>query len=296
MSQTDTALSLQTGGMFPSLAGGLAGYARMVKGMPFLSAQEERASAIAYRDHGDADAGRMLVLSHLRLSLAVARNYRNYGLPEEDLVQEGNIGLLKALNRYDPDKGARFGVFALYWIKAEIQEFVIRNWRIVRVATTKAQRKLFFNLRRKLKDYADRRLTREDTRKIAEELDVRPEDVDTMRHRMTAPDIPFETLDPGDDEEGRSPAHLMGDSTDIEQETVDRDETERRLGLLREAIATLDERSRDILVSRQLAEEGEKAPTLQELAGRYRVSAERVRQIEARAMKSIKKHMIAAGA
>ncbi len=296
MTQTDTALTLQTGGMFPSLAGGLAGYARMVKSMPFLTAQEERESAIAYRDRGDADAGRMLVLSHLRLSLAVARNYRNYGLPEEDLVQEGNIGLLKALNRYDPDKGARFGVFALYWIKAEIQEFVIRNWRIVRVATTKAQRKLFFNLRRKLKDYADRRLTREDTRKIAEELDVRPEDVDTMRHRMTATDIPFETLDAGDDEEGRSPAHLLGDSTDIEQETVDRDETERRLGLLREAIGTLDERSRDILVSRQLAEEGEKAPTLQELAGRYGVSAERVRQIEARAMRRIKKHMIAAGA
>jgi len=282
---------------FPSFAGGLAGYIRMVNAIPVLSEEEERESAEAYRERGDADAGKKLIMSHLRLSVATARKYKNYGLPEEDLIQEGNIGLFKALKRYDPDRGARFATFALYWVRAEIQDFVIRNWRILKVATTKAQRKLFFNLRRKLQECAGERITKADTQKIADDLEVRPEDVDVMRARMSAPDIPFEEADDGDDDErAYSPAHYLVDKSEsVESQVVGEHDRKDRSQLLHEAISKLDERSRDVIMSRWLGEDSGKS-TLHEMADKYGVSAERIRQIEARAMRQIKQCMTGARA
>jgi len=292
-----TSLSCSGNMAFPSFTGGIAGYVRMVNAIPALSEKEERESAQAYRDRGDADAGKKLVMSHLRLAVSTARKYRNYGLPEEDLIQEGNIGLFKALRRYDPDRGARFATFALYWIKAEIQEFVIRNWRIVKVATTKAQRKLFFNLRRKLQEFGAGRITKVETQKIADDLDVRQEDVEVMRGRMSAPDIPFEEVDGGDeDDRPYSPAHYLADKSEgVESQVVGEHDRRDRSQLLHDAISTLDERSRDVIMSRWLDEESGKS-TLHEMAEKYGVSAERIRQIEARAMQQIKQCMTGARA
>ncbi len=287
-----TALSLSPESGMPSLSGGLSGYLRMVRSIPMLSEEEERESALSYRKHSDASSGKKLILSHLRLAVAVARNYRNYGLPEEDLIQEGNVGLFKALRRYDPDRGARFSTFALYWIKAEIQEFIIRNWRIVKIATTKAQRKLFFNLRRKLKDFGEGRLSHGDAAKIADDLDVKKEDVFTMKHRMSSPDIPYETLETGDDDETYSPANYLTDgSEDIGTVIAEEDARQGRHKLLYEALDKLDNRSRDIICSRWLNEDEGKS-TLHVMAEKYGVSAERIRQIEASAMKRIKDHLV----
>jgi RNA polymerase sigma-32 factor len=255
-----------------------------------LSLEEERKYAVAFYDHDDRDAGKNLLMSHLRLSISTAKNFRNYGLPEEDLIQEGNIGLLKALDRFDPHKGVRFATFAIYWIKSAIMEFILRNIRIVKIATTKAQRKLFFKLRSKLNEYADRNLTREHTSQIAKDLDVKPEDVEIMRYRLSTIDVPFEREDSNDDHEGFPPSSYLADpAMGVEERLVESDERGSRTRLMNEALAALDDRSREVLMARVPDENGKRA-TLQELGDKFGVSAERVRQIEERGRGLVRDH------
>ena len=266
----------------PTPAADLQGYLRAVHAFPFLTAEEERDLAFRFRQDNDLDAAWRLVTSHLRYVAKVARGFRGYGLPQEDLIQEGNIGLMKAVKRYDPTVGVRLVSFAMHWIRAEIHEFVLRNWRIVKVATTKAQRKLFFNLRS-----ARRRLgalSREEADEIASDLAVRPEDVIEMERRLEARDAAFDGV-AGDDDRP-APAAFIADAASDPAETVEHDEwSESASRQLRHALENLDERSRDIVTRRWLAEPRAK---LRELAEEYGVSAERVRQIEARALRELK--------
>ena len=266
----------------PTPAADLQGYLRAVRAFPFLTADEERELATCFRRDDDLEAAWRLVTSHLRYVAKVARGYRGYGLPEEDLIQEGNIGLMKAVKRFDPDVGVRLVSFAMHWIRAEIHEFVLRNWRIVKVATTKAQRKLFFNLRgAKQRPGA---LSCEEIDEIASDLAVRPEDVVEMERRLEAHDAAFDGL--VDDEDHPAPAAFIADpaldpSASIEEEEW-RESAARKL---RSALENLDERARDIVRRRWLAEPRAK---LRELAQEYGISAERVRQIEAQAMRELK--------
>jgi len=253
--------------------------------LPILSAEEEHELAVRLRDHQDLDAARSLVMAHLRFVVRIARGYSGYGLPQHDLIQEGSIGLMKAVRRFDPDMGVRLVSFAVHWIKAEIHEYILRNWRIVKIATTKSQRKLFFNLRS-----AKKRLgwfSRQEVEEVAEDLGVKPETVLEMESRLSNYDLAFDGASV-DDEEGTSmaPAAYLPDlrnepSTQIEQ--ADSAASERE-GLYA-ALESLDERSRDILQRRWLAESKE---TLHALAEEYGVSAERIRQIEAAAMKKLR--------
>ena len=253
-----------------------------------LSAEEERELAFRLYDEDDLEAARRLVLSHLRFVVHIARSYSGYGLPQADLIQEGNIGLMKAVKRFDPNQGVRLVSFAVHWIKAEIHEFVLRNWRIVKIATTKAQRKLFFNLRS-----AKKRLTwlnNDEVDAIARDLDVKPEVVREMEGRLTAYDAGFDAA-PGEDEESAylAPVHYLDDTDSdpaVQLEDSDwEDDANRRL---RMALAALDERSRDILQRRWLSEN---KATLHELAEVYGVSAERIRQLEKNAMKKIRQQI-----
>lgn len=253
--------------------------------LPILSAEEEHELAVRLRDHQDLDAARSLVMAHLRFVVKIARGYSGYGLPQHDLVQEGSVGLMKAVRRFDPDMGVRLVSFAVHWIKAEIHEYILRNWRIVKIATTKSQRKLFFNLRS-----AKKRLgwfSRQEVEEVAEDLGVKPETVLEMESRLSNYDLAFDGA-AADDDEGISmaPAAYLPDmrnepSTQIEQ--ADSAASERE-GLYA-ALGSLDERSRDILQRRWLAE---KKDTLHVLADEYGVSAERIRQIEAAAMKKLR--------
>ncbi|WGS84327.1 RNA polymerase sigma factor RpoH [Methylomonas sp. UP202] len=258
-------------------------YLSVIARMPKLSAEHEYALAVRYRDLGDLEAAKELVMSNLRFVAHVARGYAGYGLPMADIVQEGNIGLMKAVKRFDPDLGVRLVSFAVHWIKAEIHEYVIKNWRIVKVATTKAQRKLFFNLRKLKKDLSY--LSRDDAEAIAENLDVDVKTVYEMERRLDGRDV---GLEPSDDDSDNSPAPIAY----LEQQGADpallletSDWEHRKEELLLDAMAGLDERSRDILASRWLVEQ---KATLHELAERYQVSAERIRQIEQNAMKKLK--------
>ena len=259
-------------------------YLSVVSQMPKLSAEQEYDLAVRYRDDGDIIAARELVMSNLRFVAHVARGYAGYGLPLADIVQEGNIGLMKAVKRFDPDMGVRLVSFAVHWIKAEIHEYVIKNWRIVKVATTKAQRKLFFNLRKLKKDLSY--LSPDDAEVIAENLDVDVKTVYEMERRLDGRDVSLEPDD--DDSEGHSVAPIAY----LEQHNADpalllenSDWQDRKEDLLMDAMAELDDRSRDILTSRWLVEE---KATLHELADRYKVSAERIRQLEQNAMKKLK--------
>ncbi|MBS3963871.1 MAG: RNA polymerase sigma factor RpoH [Methylomonas sp.] len=259
-------------------------YLGVVAQMPKLSAEDEHELAVRYRDVGDIEAARALVMANLRFVAHVARGYAGYGLPMADIVQEGNIGLMKAVKRFDPDLGVRLVSFAVHWIKAEIHEYVIKNWRIVKIATTKTQRKLFFNLRKLKKDLIY--LTPVEADVIAETLDVDVKAVFEMERRLDGHDVSLEPMgDDGEDmpvapifyleQPGADPALLLEDS----------DWQVRREERLLDALETLDDRSRDILHSRWL---GEEKATLHELADRYQVSAERIRQLEQNAMKKLK--------
>jgi RNA polymerase sigma-32 factor len=267
----------------PAPAADLQGYLRAVQAFPFLTADEERDLATRFRRDDDLDAAWRLVTSHLRYVAKVARGYRGYGLPQEDLIQEGNIGLMKAVKRFDPNVGVRLVSFAMHWIRAEIHEFVLRNWRIVRVATTKAQRKLFFNLRGAKQRLGA--LSREEIDEIASDLAVRPEDVIEMERRLEAHDSAFDGL--VDDEDHPAPAAFIADPALDPSAAVEEEEwsesTARQLHL---ALENLDERTRDIVRRRWFTEPKAK---LRELAEEYGVSAERIRQIEAQALQDLKR-------
>ncbi|HTI47483.1 MAG TPA: RNA polymerase sigma factor RpoH [Casimicrobiaceae bacterium] len=277
-----TALTFPT----PASLGSLDHYIQAVNRFPLLTAEQETALGRAWREQEDIDAARQLVMSHLRLVVAVSRNYLGYGLPQADLIQEGNVGLMKAVRRFDPERGVRLVSFALHWIKAEIHEYILRNWRLVKVATTKAQRKLFFNLRSmKTRSAA---LTQGEAKDIARELGVKPEEVLEMEMRLSGSDVALDPT-PGD-EETITPIAYLADSDDEPVEVLEKAETARNRSTgLRNAMAKLDDRSRRIIEARWLKEED--PATLQELADEYGVSAERIRQIESKALKTMRAQM-----
>ncbi|GKX59372.1 RNA polymerase sigma factor RpoH [Leminorella grimontii] len=276
---------MQTLALVPQ--GSLEAYIRAANSYPMLTADEERELAERLHYHGDLAAAKKLILSHLRFVVHVARNYSGYGLPQADLIQEGNIGLMKAVRRFNPEVGVRLVSFAVHWIKAEIHEYVLRNWRIVKIATTKAQRKLFFNLRK-----SKQRLgwfNQEEVELVARELGVSSKDVLEMESRMAAQDMAFDAS-PDDDSESNivAPAMYLEDKSSdfaesIEDENWDSDAADK----LTQALNGLDERSQHIIRARWLNSDDSKA-TLQELADRYGVSAERVRQLEKNAMKKLR--------
>ncbi|WP_367025633.1 RNA polymerase sigma factor RpoH [Methylococcus sp. ANG] len=266
--------------------GSIDDYFAAVNRLPRLDADEERELAIRFRDEQDLEAARRLVLANLRFVAYIARGYLGYGLPLADLIQEGNIGLMKAVKRYDPDVGVRLVSFAVHWIRAEIHEFIIQNWRIVKIATTKAQRKLFFNLR-KMKNRLGW-LTPEEAAAVAEELGVDVEDVYKMENRLNNPDMALEAHgeDDGDDREGHAPIHYLQQEGADPALLIEHSEWEnRQQERLQQAIGQLDDRSRDIVASRWLSED---KLTLHDLAARYNVSAERIRQLESSAMKKLR--------
>ncbi|RMD71108.1 MAG: RNA polymerase sigma factor RpoH [Gammaproteobacteria bacterium] len=266
--------------------GNLETYIQAVNRFPMLSAEEERELAYRYREESDIEAVRPLVLSHLRFVVHVARGYMGYGLPLADLIQEGNVGLMKAVKRFDPSLNVRLVSFAVHWIKAEIHEFILRNWRIVKVATTKAQRKLFFNLRGAKKRLGW--LNPEEVEAIAQDLGVKPKTVLEMETRLSAHDAAFDAGDDEDEDNGRpAPKSYLPDlHADPLQEVEHEDWEAYSQGKLYRALASLDERSRDILESRWLSEE---KLTLQALADKYGVSAERIRQLEKNAIGKLRK-------
>ncbi len=263
----------------------LESYVQAVNVVPMLTPELEVELGRRYRQHDDLGAASQLVLSHLRLVVAVARNYMGYGLPQGDLIQEGNVGLMKAVKRFDPERGVRLASFAIHWIKAEIHEFILRNWRMVKIATTKAQRKLFFNLR-SMKP-SSKALTRKEIRQVAQTLNVKESDVVEMEQRLQGGDVPLEpSVDDGDDVV--TPIAYLADASEGPAETLERTQGEvlQSRGLAA-ALAKLDDRSRRIIEARWLAESG-RTRTLNELAGEFGVSAERIRQIEAKAMQKMR--------
>jgi RNA polymerase sigma-32 factor len=266
--------------------GSLDAYVERVSRIPVLSREEELALARRLRDEDDLEAARHLVLSHLRFVVHIARGYTGYGLPVGDLIQEGNVGLMKAVRRFDPEVGVRLVSFAVHWIRAEIHEYVLRNWRLVKIATTKAQRKLFFNLRKFKKNLGW--LTETETKAIASDLGVTMAEVTDMEQRLSSRDLSFDPAPDADDEDGSSyspSAYLQHPEADpsvaVEREQWDEDTADR----LAQAMETLDDRSQHILRSRWMTDE---KATLHELADRYGVSAERIRQIEANAIKKLR--------
>ncbi|MEY1663208.1 RNA polymerase sigma factor RpoH [Isoalcanivorax beigongshangi] len=265
-------------------------YIQAVSAVPVLTAEEERALAERLFYDEDLEAARSLVLAHLRFVVHIARSYTGYGLPLGDLIQEGNVGLMKAVRRFDPNVGVRLVSFAVHWVKAEIHEFVLKNWRIVKVATTKAQRKLFFNLRGQKKRLG--RLTLEESQRVADDLGVSLQDVQEMEGRLAAYDASFDgPLDDDDDSPTFAPAQYLqvegGDPAEILAEDDFHQQSSRRLGA---ALQHLDARSRDILERRWLTDD---KSTLQELAGEYGVSAERIRQLENAAIGKLRNAMLA---
>ncbi|WP_159744330.1 RNA polymerase sigma factor RpoH [Luteimonas cellulosilyticus] len=271
--------------------GSLDAYISAVHQIPVLSVEEEQALAQRFRDHEDLDAARELVHSHLRFVVHVARGYNGYGLPLGDLVQEGNIGLMKAVKRFDPDVGVRLVSFAVHWIRAEMHEFILKNWRIVKVATTKAQRKLFFNLRKSKKRLGW--LNAAEVKAVAADLNVSEREVLEMESRLSGRDIGFDAP-AGEDDDNAPPApvaYLVAREEDPAQLYERTDSEDNKLDLLREGMATLDARSRDIISRRWLDDEHK--VTLQELADEYGVSAERIRQVEANALKKMKALFVA---
>ena len=280
---TGTALVFPT----PASLGSLDHYIQAVNRFPLLSPDEEVELGRRLARNNDLDAAQQLVLSHLRLVVAVSRKYLGYGLPQADLIQEGNIGLMKAVRRFDPERGVRLVSFALHWIRAEIHEYVLRNWRLVKLATTKAQRKLFFNLRRmKVRSAA---LSTREAQAIAKDLGVKPEEVFEMEIRLTGRDV---ALDPQSEEDGEfvAPIAYLTDTENEPPQILERAETaSREADGLKRALAKLDDRSRRIIEARWLVEND--PATLQELANEYGVSAERIRQIEGKALKSMRVQM-----
>jgi RNA polymerase sigma-32 factor len=281
----------QTSGLvFAGPVGSLDSYIDRVSQIPVLTKDDEVALAVRFRSEADLDAARQLVLSHLRFVVHIARGYLGYGLPMGDLVQEGNVGLMKAVKRFDPTVGVRLVSFAVHWIRAEIHEYVLRNWRLVKVATTKSQRKLFFNLRKMKKNLAW--LSEAETAAVARDLGVDVADVREMEQRLSARDMSFDPTPESDEEETYSPAMYLPASNadpaiEVENEEWEEDSTER----LSLALEKLDERSRSILKRRWMSDD---KATLHELADEYGISAERVRQVEANAINKLKGLMAAA--
>jgi RNA polymerase sigma-32 factor len=266
--------------------GSFDAYMDKVSRIPVLSREDESVLARRFRDEGDLDAARQLVLSHLRFVVHIARGYSGYGLPLGDVVQEGNVGLMKAVKRFDPDVGVRLVSFAVHWIRAEIHEYVLRNWRLVKVATTKAQRKLFFNLRKLKKNLAW--LSAEETQAVARDLNVSPAEVTEMEKRLAARDLSFDPVPDSseDGDETYSPAaYLPAPDSDPAVQIENAEWDDATGDRLQAAMQTLDARARDILVSRWT---GDAKATLHDLADKYGVSAERVRQIEANAIKKLR--------
>ena len=272
--------------------GSLDAYLERVSRIPVLSREEERALAERFRTQSDLDAARQLVLSHLRFVVHIARGYSGYGLPVGDLIQEGNVGLMKAVKRFDPSLNVRLVSFAVHWIRAEIHEYVLRNWRLVKIATTKAQRKLFFNLRRMKKNLTW--LSAEETAAVARDLGVSESEVTEMEKRLAARDLSFDPTPESDDEETYSPAaYLPAPDADPATAVEDAESADDSTARLKGALGRLDERSRDI-VERRWMSDGKS--TLHELADKYGVSAERIRQIEASALGKLRGYMAAAAA
>jgi RNA polymerase sigma-32 factor len=275
----------------PGSLGSFDAYVAAVNRLPMLTADEETSLARALRDDNDVDAARQLVMSHLRLVVSISRQYVGYGLPQPDLVQEGNIGLMKAVRRFDPERGVRLVSFALHWIRAEIHEYILRNWRLVKLATTKAQRKLFFNLRSLKAD--SRAVTTADAEIIAHRLDVRPEDVMDMDLRLSGGDVQLDPADDQDDAIG-APIRYLADDSSTPDALIDSAHRDHLAGEgLRAALAALDARSRRIVESRWLSDDG--GPTLLKLAAEFGVSAERIRQIEVQAIKRLRVALEAQG-
>ncbi|OCA53297.1 RNA polymerase sigma factor RpoH [Photorhabdus namnaonensis] len=279
------AKEMQTLALVPQ--GSLEGYIRASNAYPMLTAEEEKELAERLHYQGDLDAAKKLILSHLRFVVHVARSYAGYGLPQADLIQEGNIGLMKAVRRFNPEVGVRLVSFAVHWIKAEIHEYVLRNWRIVKVATTKAQRKLFFNLRK-----TKQRLgwfNQDEVEMVAKELGVTSKDVREMESRMSAQDMAFDMSADDDGQEGQpvAPVLYLQDKASDFAGGIEEDNWENHAAdKLSVAIESLDERSQDIIRCRWLDDDNKS--TLQELADKYGVSAERVRQLEKNAMKKLR--------
>src|SRR5271168_1096085 len=278
---TSTALVAKQGGLvFAGPVGSLDSYIDRVSQIPVLSKDDEVALAVRFRSEADLDAARQLVLSHLRFVVHIARGYLGYGLPMGDLVQEGNVGLMKAVKRFDPNVGVRLVSIAVHWIRAEIHEYVLRNWRLVKIATTKAQRKLFFNLRRMKKNLTW--LSAEETAAVARDLGVSPSEVTEMEKRLAARDMSFDPTPETDDDEVYSPASYLPATDADPAEKVEAAEWEDDSSdRLRGAMDRLDERSRDILQRRWMTDD---KATLHDLADKYGVSAERIRQIESNAL------------
>ncbi len=278
------ALALHPGGL-----GNLDAYITAVNRVPLLTPDEELALARAFRERDDLDAARHLVLSHLRLVVSVARNYLGYGLPHADLIQEGNIGLMKAVKRFDPDRGVRLVSFALHWIKAEIHEFILRNWRLVKVATTKAQRKLFFNLRSMKQGNGT--MSQDEVAHIARELNVKPGEVAEMETRMTGVDLALESRNEDGEEEFAPIAYLADPDAEPTQVIERRQHELLQTDGVRRALARLDDRSRRIIEARWLDEDADGnvgTATLHDLADEFGVSAERIRQIEVKALQKLR--------
>ena len=273
----------------PTPVGSIENYLQTINQIPILNPTEEHQLAVRLREYNDVEAARKLVLSHLRFVARIAKGYMGYGLALADLIQEGNLGLMKAVKRFDPGVGVRLVTFAVHWIKAEIHEYIIRNWRIVKVATTKAQRKLFFNLRSQKKRLGW--FSKAEVEAVATDLGVKPTDVLEMESRLNAHDAAFDAPTDADEENTLSaPAHYLEDDRQDPATLVEtQNHFTRQTHHLHNALGQLDERSRDIVRSRWL---GEAKATLHELAARYDVSAERIRQLEVNAMKKLKTAML----
>jgi RNA polymerase sigma-32 factor len=267
--------------------GSVDAYISSVNRLPMLSASDEIRLAREFRDHEDLDAAKTLVMSHLRLVVSIARQYLGYGIPHADLIQEGNIGLMKAVKRYDPEQGTRLVTYSIHWIKAEIHEYILRNWRMVKIATTKAHRKLFFNLRSNKPTL--NALSPTEIDHLAKALDVRQEDVREMEKRLSGGDVAMES--DSSDDEAYAPINWLSDTRYEPTEVLAREETRQIQGPgIEKALASLDDRSRKIVSSRWLnvADDGVGGSTLHDLAAEFNISAERVRQIEAAALKKMK--------
>ncbi|CCQ09518.1 RNA polymerase sigma factor RpoH [Pseudoalteromonas luteoviolacea B = ATCC 29581] len=282
------AMALSTGQQSASMEG----YMHAVSSIPMLEAEKERALATRLHQEGDLDAAKQLIMSHLRFVVHIAKSYSGYGLPQADLIQEGNIGLMKAVKRFNPEVGVRLVSFAVHWIKAEIHEYVLKNWRIVKVATTKAQRKLFFNLRKNKKRLGW--FNQEEVTTVANELGVSEREVREMESRMSGQDMGFDLT--ADEDEGSSTSstfspvqYLTDGSSDLADAVEEEQWQEQSHNRLFAAMKTLDERSQDIISARWL---DDNKATLQELAEKYQVSAERVRQLEKTAMKKLQQAMV----
>jgi RNA polymerase sigma-32 factor len=290
------ALSL-TNFTIPSASGSIESYISAANRVPMLTEAEEGALARRFRDTEDLEAARQLITSHLRLVIAIARGYLGYGLPHADLIQEGNIGLMKAVKRFDPERGVRLVSFAMHWIKAEIHEYILKNWRLVKIATTKAQRKLFFNLRSMKASIAQESgsdqgyntLSPEDVNGIARKLGVKPEEVVEMETRLTGADVSLEPTSEDEEERFTPIAYLAADVSAEPSMLLERKQYDRlQDDGLHSALDSLDARSRVIVQRRWLVADGEEAATLHELAAEYGVSAERIRQIEVKALQKMK--------